>query len=158
MSSKLIRRVGAVGAAVTMLTIGAGPALAAAPVSQATARAAQISILGTALDTGQYAVTNDGSGQQATGSNKPALSLLEGQGLVGLGTLAQDATATVVNNDGHSAACSGIAGDGATVAGVGDSNCLSGGDNLTSTQARSTSATCSSPAAPSARPSHRSAR
>jgi hypothetical protein len=42
--------------------------------------------------------------------------------------IAQNATAKIENKNGVSRACSGVAGDGAVVADVGESNCLTPGD------------------------------
>lgn len=117
-------------ASAALLALSAAPASAAQTVARASASAATLSIAGNGTGTGTYAVTNDGRRQTSTGSNEPAVTVLGGQRLVGIGTLAQDATTRVVGKDGRSAACSGLAGDGASVAQVGEGNCLAGGQNL----------------------------
>ncbi len=45
------------------------------------------------------------------------------------GLLAQDATTATVGDSGRSAACAGLAGDGATLGAVGEGRCLTPGDN-----------------------------
>ncbi|MBG6098345.1 hypothetical protein [Nocardioides luteus] len=107
--------------------MSAAPA-SAATVSQASATALSLELAGTgARDTGTYAVTNNGSTESAEGTNEPLITALGGQKAIHAGTLAQDAVAT---KDATSAACSGLAGDGATVVAVGSGDCLSGGDNI----------------------------
>ncbi|MFE6561270.1 hypothetical protein ACFVDI_27360 [Nocardioides sp. NPDC057767] len=107
--------------------MSAAPA-SAATVSQASATALSLELAGTgARDTGTYAVTNNGSTESAKGTNEPLITALGGQKAIHAGTLAQDAVAT---KDATSAACSGLAGDGATVVAVGSGDCLSGGDNI----------------------------
>ncbi|MFI5626526.1 hypothetical protein ACIA03_23915 [Nocardioides sp. NPDC051685] len=127
MRTTLIARGAAVAAAAAMVALSAAPA-SAATVSQASATALSLELAGTgARDTGTYAVTNDGSRESATGTNEPLITALGGQKAIQAGTLAQDA---VAHKDATSAACSGLAGDGATVVAVGSGNCLSGGDNI----------------------------
>ncbi|MER7557120.1 hypothetical protein ABTZ46_09275 [Nocardioides sp. NPDC126508] len=127
MRTTLIARGAAVAAAAAMVALSAAPA-SAATVSQASATALSLELAGTgARDTGTYAVTNDGSKESATGTNEPLITALGGQDAIQAGTLAQDA---VANKNATSAACSGLAGDGATVVAVGSGNCLSGGDNI----------------------------
>ncbi|EGD40592.1 LigA [Nocardioidaceae bacterium Broad-1] len=110
-----------------MVALSAAPA-SAATVSQASATALSLELAGTgARDTGTYAVTNNGSTESAEGTNEPLITALGGQKAIHAGTLAQDAVAT---KDATSAACSGLAGDGATVVAVGSGDCLSGGDNI----------------------------
>lgn len=127
MRTTLIARGAAVAAAAAMVALSAAPA-SAATVSQASATALSLELAGTgARDTGTYAVTNDGSTESATGTNEPLITALGGQEAIQAGTLAQDA---VAKKNATSAACSGLAGDGATVVAVGSGNCLSGGDNI----------------------------
>jgi hypothetical protein len=110
-----------------MVALSAAPA-SAATVSQASATALSLELAGTgARDTGTYAVTNNGSTESAEGTNEPLITALGGQNAIHAGTLAQDA---VANKDATSAACSGLAGDGATLVAAGSGDCLSGGDNL----------------------------
>ncbi|GGU07941.1 hypothetical protein GCM10007979_02150 [Nocardioides albus] len=97
-------------------------------MSQASATALSFTPAGgAATDSGTYAVTNDGSTESSEGTNKPVVNLLAGQEAVHVGTLAQDA---VANRNATSAACSGIAGDGATLVAAGSGDCLSGGNNI----------------------------
>lgn len=127
MRTTLIARGAAVAAAAAMVALSAAPA-SAATVSQASATALSLELAGTgARDTGTYAVTNDGSNESAKGTNEPLITALGGQDAIHAGTLAQDA---VANKNATSAACSGLAGDGATLVAAGSGNCLSGGDNI----------------------------
>lgn len=109
-----------------MVALSAAPATAAT-VSQASATALSLELAGTGTDTGTYAVTNDGSTESSTGVNEPVIAALGGQDAIQAGTLAQNA---VAGSDASSAACSGLAGDGATLVEVGDGDCLKGGNNL----------------------------
>ncbi|MFJ9392335.1 hypothetical protein ACIRON_26180 [Nocardioides sp. NPDC101246] len=127
MRTTLIARGAAVAAAAAMVALSAAPA-SAATVSQASATALSLELAGTgATDSGTYAVTNDGTTESAEGTNEPLITALGGQDAIHIGTLAQDAVAT---KDATSAACSGIAGDGATLVAAGSGDCLSGGDNI----------------------------
>lgn len=132
LSHRPLVRSGAVLAAACLGLLAAGPALAAAPLAQASATALDVTIAGSGTDTGTYTVTDDGSGPVSSGSNSPALPVLTGQRLTNLGTLAQDATTSVTDGKGSSAACAGVAGEGATLAQVGDgTSCLTGGQTIT---------------------------
>ena len=127
MRTTLIARGAAVAAAAAMVALSAAPA-SAATVSQASATALSLELAGTgATDSGTYAVTNDGSTESAEGTNEPVIELLAGQEAIHAGTLAQDA---VANKNATSAACSGLAGDGATLIAAGSGDCLSGGNNI----------------------------
>ncbi|MFE7224615.1 hypothetical protein ACFU7D_07520 [Nocardioides sp. NPDC057577] len=127
MRTTLIARGAAVAAAAAMVALSAAPA-SAATVSQASATALSLELAGTgATDSGTYAVTNDGTTESAEGTNEPVITALGGQDAIQVGTLAQNA---VANKDATSAACSGIAGDGATLVAAGSGDCLSGGDNV----------------------------
>ena len=98
--------------------------------AQADANALTATILGQSGDTGMVKASNDGTGEKKTnGTVNPPVDVLSGQPYAGIGVLAQDATA---NKAGKSAACSGVAGDGgvANVVEIGDSNCLTPGDNI----------------------------
>ncbi|MER7609754.1 hypothetical protein [Nocardioides sp. NPDC127503] len=127
MRTTLIARGAAVAAAAAMVALSAAPA-SAATVSQASATALSLELAGTgATDSGTYAVTNDGSTESAKGTNEPLITALAGQDAIQAGTLAQDA---VAKKNATSAACSGLAGDGATLVAAGSGDCLSGGDNI----------------------------
>lgn len=123
-------RAGALLGATTMATMAMGPALAAEVVAQAEANALTVAVAGESSGSGTVRATHDGGKLTKTGDTEPPVSVLQGQNLLDVGTLAQDATAGLDGRDGVSAACSGIAGDGASVAEVGDSACLEGGDNV----------------------------
>lgn len=127
MRTTLIARGAAVAAAAAMVALSAAPA-SAATVSQASATALSLELAGTgATDSGTYAVTNDGSTESAKGTNEALITALAGQDAIQTGTLAQDA---VANRNATSAACSGLAGDGATLVAAGSGDCLSGGENV----------------------------
>jgi hypothetical protein len=119
-----VLRASAFALATALVGLAAGPATAATTVARASASAAVVTVGGTPTDSGTYRVTNDGTRETATGSNRPAVSALRGQSLVSAGVLAQDA---ITSTSGRSAACAGLAGQGATVAGVGDGGCLTPG-------------------------------
>jgi hypothetical protein len=97
--------------------------------AQSEANAITATILGETADSGTVRATNDGSGEQKTGPVNPLPTVLPDQPYAGIGVLAQDA---VADNDGNSAACAGIAGDGgsANVIEIGDSDCIEPGDNI----------------------------
>lgn len=122
-----VRRASAIALSAALVGLTGAPASAATVVARASASAVVVTVAGTPTDSGTYSVTNDGSAQTATGSNRPAVSALTGQSLVSAGALAQDAVTTT---SGRSAACSGVAGEGATVAAVGDGQCLTPGGTL----------------------------
>lgn len=130
-TARTATRVAATTAAAAVAALAASPAMAAGPVAQASATALEVTVASTPTDSGSYSVTNDGRRERATGTSSPAITALAGQDFVGAGTLAQDATTRIVGRDGRSAACAGLAGDGATVAAAGDSSCLTPGQNLT---------------------------
>lgn len=110
-----------------MIALSAAPATAAT-AAQGSATALSLDLAGTgATDSGTYSAVNDGKTTTTSGTNKPLISALGGQSAISAGTLAQDAVAT---SKGTSAACSGLAGDGATLVQAGSGNCLSGGDTL----------------------------
>lgn len=122
----------AVGAVFTcVLALGAAaPALAAAPVARGTAVAVGLSVAGNPADSGTYVSTHDGSTENTTGSNKPAVSVLGGQSLISAGTLNQDAKTIAQSGKGRASACAGLAGQGATLVAVGGSTCLRPGKTL----------------------------
>lgn len=123
-------RAGAVLGAFTLAGMAMAPAMAAETVSQATANAVTLSVADVAADSGTVSATNDGTGQTKTGDTEPPIGALADQDLIDIGTLAQDAIAGVDGLDGVSAACAGVAGDDATLAQVGEGNCIEGGDNI----------------------------
>ncbi len=113
-----------------MTVVTGAPGYAATIVSQATANAITLSIAGSPADSGTVEATNDGSGQTKTGEVAPPIDVLGNQGLLNLGVLAQDAEARLDGRDGVSRACAGVAGNGGSVAQVGDSNCITPGDPI----------------------------
>jgi hypothetical protein len=125
-----LARVGAAALTTALVGLVAAPASAATVVARASATGVVLTAGGQPAGSGTYEVTHDGTSQTSTGSNRPAVSALTGQSLVAAGVLAQDATTHLEGRAGHSAACAGLAGDGASVAAVGDGECLSPGSNL----------------------------
>lgn len=118
-------------AAAGAITIASGaPGYAATIVSQATANALTLSIAGSPADSGTVKATNDGSGEVKKGETAPPIDVLGNQDLINLGVLAQDATAYLDGRDGVSEACAGVAGNGGSVATIGDSNCITPGDPI----------------------------
>lgn len=111
--------------------LGAPATAAGAPVGRADASAVTLSVAGQGGYSGSYRATVSGDGTTSTaGSTRPALDVLGGQSLLSAGTLAQDARATLVDHAGHSVACAGLAGQGATLVAVGSGDCLTGGQAL----------------------------
>lgn len=121
-------RAGAVGSVATLALLAAAPGYAATVVAQADATAIEIAIAGNGQGSGQVRATASDDGTSTTeGETQPPISVLGNQGLLNAGTLSQDAAADVVNRNGLSAACAGVAGEGASIAEVGDSDCLTPG-------------------------------
>jgi hypothetical protein len=123
-------RLAAVVGAAALSTVAVAPAAAAAPLAQSGANAITVSVAGNEQGSGNVTAKNDGSGEQKTGDTAPPISVLKGQDLIKAGVLAQEASATVTDRSGRSAACAGIAGNGGSVAQVGDSRCLDPGQPL----------------------------
>lgn len=129
MPTHLRRRVrwGTTLATTGLALLAAGPALAAGYVSQAGANAAELSIAGNTNGTGVAAATNDGTTETRTGQTAPTPPMLDNQRSVSAGVAAQEARA---GRTGTSAACAGLAGPGGTVVRIGDTACLTPGDQL----------------------------
>lgn len=108
------------------VTLGATAALAAPYATQATATAVHLSVISPAVvvDTGTETAANDGSEAQVIDSQQPLISLLGGQTVLTAGALGEVA---VANNDGTSAACAGITGQGGAVELSDPQNCTSPG-------------------------------
>lgn len=136
MQIKSVVRASALVSTVALLALTGSPALAAEPVAQAKAVGLTLSLAGQPASTGQYSVVNDGSKETKSGSNQPTLGLLGNQNLLSVGTLAQDATTAISNGNGSSAACAGLAGQGASLAAAGSGSCLTGGNALNLTAAQ----------------------
>ncbi|MEO7351983.1 MAG: hypothetical protein ABIR34_03270 [Marmoricola sp.] len=100
------------------------PATAAAPVARSGANAITVAVAGNQNGSGDTTATNDGTTETKTGDATPPASVLQG-GPVNAGALAQEATA---KSNGESAACAGVAGNGGSVAQLGDSSCLDPGE------------------------------
>ena len=113
--------------AVSLSAVAMAPALAAGNIAVAGANALTLSIAGNANGTGTVTATHNGTEETVTGSSNPPISVLKGQKLLDVGVLAQEATAKKVNGVGNSAACAGVAGNGGSVAQIGDSGCLTPG-------------------------------
>ncbi len=63
-------RLGAMATAAAVVTVSAGPALAAEPVAQASATGLRLTIASTPTDSGTYTVTNDGKKETAPGAGR----------------------------------------------------------------------------------------
>lgn len=130
MSVRPILRAGALVTAGALVALVGSPAVAATPVAQASGSGISITVAGNTAYSGEYASRHDGEKETTSGDNTPPIGVLGGQRLISAGTIAQDARTRVDGRNGISDACAGLAGDGASLAGVGDGNCLSGGDNV----------------------------
>jgi len=127
-----VLRFGAILGAVTVSTLAVAPVFAAAPVAQASSNAITLDIAGTeGFGSGTVKATHDGTTETKTGESNPTVGVLGNQSLLNIGVLAQEATAnTEANGDGTSAACGGVAGEGASVVQVGDSSCINPGEPI----------------------------
>ncbi|MET0839589.1 MAG: hypothetical protein ABWY19_12450, partial [Marmoricola sp.] len=110
--------------------IAAAPALAAAPLARAGANAVTVSVAGNAQGTGDVTATHDGTSETKTGETDPQVPV-PGQDFFSGGVAAQEATARADDGTGRSAACAGLAGDGGSIVNIGESKCLSPGDQIT---------------------------
>ncbi len=138
MRSPLSVRGAAVVAATAMigLCVTAAPATASPEKPQAKASSVALTVNVSdkvKVDTGRYTATYNGKKTVNSGTNKPALPLLEGeQQLISVGVFAQDAAAALRNGTVYSGACSALAGKGATLVSIGDgSSCVKPGDAVT---------------------------
>ena len=131
MKTTLRNRTLAIAGAAVLTLLSAAPASAAEVVARADASALTATLAGaTSVDTGAVEVSNDGSGETKSGQADPPVSVLAGQSLASVGVLAQDATTRIEDGDGLSAACAGVAGDGGSVVEIGDTGCLTPGQNV----------------------------
>lgn len=128
--NRRVLRFGAIIGAAAVSTLAVAPVFAAAPVAQASSNAITLDIAGTeGFGSGTVKATHDGTTESKTGESNPTVGVLGNQSLLNVGVLAQEATAnTEANGDGTSAACGGVAGEGASVVAVGDSSCINPGD------------------------------
>ncbi|MFE6511514.1 hypothetical protein ACFVDI_27940 [Nocardioides sp. NPDC057767] len=138
MRSPLSVRGAALVAATAMigLSVTAAPATASAEKPQAKASSVALAVNVSdkvKVDTGRYTATYNGKKTVNSGTNKPALPLLEGeQQLLSVGVFAQDAAAALQNGTVYSGACSALAGKGATLVSIGDgSSCVKPGEAVT---------------------------
>jgi hypothetical protein len=123
-----LARLGAMPVAAIVFLLATAPAYAASPVSQATATALSGQVAGNGTDSGTVIARHDGHDEQKTGDAHPPVDVLGNQQLLNVGVLAQEATADVDDEGfGTSRACAGIAGNGGSVAQVGDARCLEPG-------------------------------
>lgn len=118
------------------LSVTAAPATASAEKPQAKASSVALTVNVSdkvKVDTGRYTATYNGKKTVNSGTNKPALPLLEGeQQLLSVGVFAQDAAAALKNGTAYSGACSALAGKGATLVSIGDgSSCVKPGEAVT---------------------------
>jgi hypothetical protein len=126
-----VRRLGALTGVAILALMTMGPALAADIVSRSSANALTIAIAGNGQGSGTVTATHDGKHESVQGDTAPPVHVLGGQQLLSAGVLAQEATATADGDGaGRSAACAGIAGQGGSVAQIGDSSCLRPGQPI----------------------------
>ncbi len=123
-------RLAALATSASLVVLSAAPGTAAQPLAEGTAVGLSLVVGGSANDSGAYKVSNDGSGETRSGARDPQIRVLGGQSLISAGTLAQNAATQVSGGNGSVVACAGLAGDGATVAEVGEGDCLSPGNQL----------------------------
>lgn len=118
-------KAGAFAGVVSVAALAAGPALAAAPVSQARANGLNIQLAGNKLISGETLATNNGKqaghGDVRVDNTLPQVAgALPGTNVAGVGVVLQDAWA---DKDGNSAACAGAAGQGSGLVSVGSKPC-----------------------------------
>jgi hypothetical protein len=124
-------KIGTVAGVASLVLLAAGPALAAAPISQAKAEGLNLSIAGNKVVAGITTATNDGKTQDKhTDNTLPGVAgVLPGTNVAGLGVVLQDAYA---NSDGTSSACAGLTGQGGGLVQVGNKPCSVQGGQATS--------------------------
>lgn len=127
MKTRSCLRLGSALGALSLSAVAMTPALAAGNIAASGANAFEMSIAGNGEGTGTASATHNGSKETRTGEANPPVSVLQNQKLLNVGVLAQQATAQKRGGEGYSAACAGVAGNGASVAEVGDSRCLTPG-------------------------------
>ncbi|MGH3362577.1 MAG: hypothetical protein ACRDOM_08995 [Nocardioides sp.] len=123
MNRHAVRAAAALGAS-TLVLVTMAPALAATTVAQSSASALTLGVAGNEQGSGTVTATHDGESESVHGETSPPVDVLNNQGLLNVGVLAQQATAGVTGDRGTSAACAGVAGEGGAVAQIGDSSCL----------------------------------
>lgn len=126
-----VRRLGALTGVTILALMTMAPALAATTVAQASANALTIAVAGNGQGSGTVTATHDGTQESVRGETAPPVRVLGNQQLVNSGVLAQEATASADGDGaGASAACAGIAGQGGSVAQIGDSSCVRPGQPI----------------------------
>lgn len=119
------------------LSVAAAPATATSaekPQAKASSVALTVNVSDkVTVDTGRYTATYNGKKTVNSGTNRPALPLLQGeQQLLSVGVFAQDAAAALQDGTAYSGACSALAGKGATLVAIGDgSSCVKPGEAVT---------------------------
>jgi hypothetical protein len=122
---------GALTGAASLALMTMAPALGATAVSKASATALTISVAGNGQGSGTVTATHDGKNEAVQGETAPPVHVLGNQQLLNAGVLAQEATASADSEGaGTSAACAGVAGEGGSVAQIGDSSCLRPGQPI----------------------------
>jgi hypothetical protein len=123
-------KVSALAGVASLVVLAAGPAIAADPVSQATASGLDLSIAGNRVVSGITSATNDGKTQdKQTNNTLPGLAgVAPGTNIAGLGVVLQDAYAQA---NGTSSACAGLTGQGGGLVQVGDRPCSVDGGQAT---------------------------
>lgn len=129
MNRRLLRPAAFIGAAALSL-LAVAPAIAAAPVSQSSAQALDLTIAGNPVISQEVTASHDGTSQESVdNSTIPTLvDLLPANTALAVGVAPQEA---VANADGTSYACAGIAGTGGGLVKVGDERCELNGEPLT---------------------------
>lgn len=124
-------KVGAALGASAVAVLAAGPALAAANVSQAYAQGIDLALAGNHFITGVTHATNNGKTETKTTVNTlPQLAhVTPGSNVAGLGVVLQDAFAKAT---GYSTACAGLTGQGGGTVQVGTQPCSITGGSATS--------------------------
>lgn len=129
MNRRLLRSGAFFGAAAVSL-LAVAPAFAAAPVSQSSAQAINLSIAGNSVISQEVTASHDGTSEESVdNSTIPTLvDLLPANTALAVGVAPQEA---VANADGTSYACAGLAGTGGGLVKIGDERCELNGEPLT---------------------------
>jgi hypothetical protein len=129
LNRRLLRSGAFIGAAAVSL-LAVAPVFAAAPVSQSSAQAINLSIAGNSVISQEVTASHDGTSEESVdNSTIPTLvDLLPVNTALAVGVAPQEA---VANADGTSYACAGIAGTGGGLVKVGNERCELNGEPLT---------------------------
>ncbi|MEO9323000.1 hypothetical protein ABFT23_05880 [Nocardioides sp. C4-1] len=131
LSRSLLTPAVSIAGAGALVVLTAAPGMAAEPVAQSDATALSLTLLSQPLDSGTVTAVHDGKRERVTGTQDPLVTVLGNQPFLNAGTLSQAAKTNVVDRRGLSAACAGLAGDGATLVSVDEGFCLRPGNNAT---------------------------